>query len=151
MDTHTSSKHCAGNWSPACDSQGPRGKWLVVDDDSLIRSVIALALEDQTEVGVTECDSGDSAWEAWKGLRGIEGIITDLDMPGMNGLELASRIHAQNPEMPIILVTARPEGLDCEELREYGIRHILAKPFSCDALISALRQSVQTTTWLAAA
>jgi len=151
MDTNTSSNPCPGNWGPERGSEGPHGKWMVVDDDSLIRSVIALALEDLTKVDVIECDSGDSAWEAWKRVRGIEGIITDLDMPGMDGLELAARIHAQNPEMPIILVTARPEGLDSEKLREYGIRYLLAKPFSCDALISALHQSVQTTTWLAAA
>jgi CheY-like chemotaxis protein len=151
MDTHTSLNYYPVDRGAESGSEGPRGKWLIVDDDSLIRSVIALAFEDLTKFGTIECESGETAWEAWKGVRGIEGIITDRDMPGMNGLELAAKIHAQNPEMPIVLVTARPEGLDREELRECGIRSVLAKPFSCDDLLSALQQSMQTTTWLAAA
>lgn len=129
----------------------PSGKWLVVDDDPLMRSVIATVLEEQTNIAVVECDNGDLALEIWKRFPGIAGIVTDRNMPGMDGLELAARIHAQSPELPIILVTACPEGLDMSELREIGVRQIIAKPFSCDELVTAIHSILVATSWLAAA
>lgn len=129
----------------------PGGKWLVVDDDPMMRTVMATVLEEQANTAVIECDSGNLAWEAWKRFPGIAGVVTDRHMPGMDGLELAARIHAQRPEIPIILVTACLDGLDLSELREIGVREVIAKPFSCDELVSAIHGILAATSWLAAA
>ena len=146
MDTHTSLNSGLG-----LAVSGARGKWLVVDDDPLIRSVIASILEDHLNASVIECDSGDLAWEVWRQFPGIEGVITDRDMPGMDGLELAARIRAEDPAIPVILVTACPEGLDPEWLGKRGIDRMLTKPFSCGELASAVHASQEVTNLLAAA
>lgn len=129
----------------------PSGKWLVVDDDPLIREVIAGVLEDRFGATVIECDAGDVAWEIWKRFPGIQGIVTDRNMPGLDGLELASRIRAEDSEVPIILVTGCPEGLDPDRIREQGIDRMLEKPFSCEQLASAIYTSQHLTSLLEAA
>lgn len=151
MDTHTSLNYLPMSRVPEKGGFGPRGKWLVVDDDPLIRSVIAIVLEDLANISVVECNSGQVAWDAWRGLPNIEGVVTDLDMPGVNGIELAAKIHGKNPETPIILVTACAEDLEGIELRKFGIRRVISKPFSCKELVAALRETLRATNWLAAA
>jgi CheY-like chemotaxis protein len=151
METHTPSNRLPLNTGRTPFGQGQRGKWLVVDDDPLMRAVIAEVLIDRANAAVVECDSGEVAWEAWKNLPDIEGVVTDFDMPGMDGLELAAKIHAERPELPILLVTACCDDLDWSGLSRRGLRRVLPKPFSCDELLSAWEETQQTTNWLAAA
>jgi CheY-like chemotaxis protein len=150
MKTHTQ-LNCSSLGRELPRFFGISSKWLVVDDDSLMRSVLAAVVEDQIGADVVECESGATALNAWEDLSGIEGIITDRDMPGIDGLELAARIHAEAPELPIILVTARAEDLDRKYLCKCGIRIVLNKPFSFKELASAIQRSVSETSWLAAA
>ena len=130
---------------------GYRGKWLVVDDDSLMLSVLALIVENETGAEVVQCLSGEDAWSAWMKTSNIEGIVTDRDMPGMDGLELAAKVHAQDREVPIIVVTARAEDLAWAACSASGVRQVLSKPFSCRELAAAVQQGLQVTRWMAAA
>ena len=128
-----------------------RGKWIVVDDDPMTRAVIALVLKDVMRIEVIECNSGDLAWDVWRTIPGIEGVVTDLHMPGMNGLDLAERVHAHTPDAPIIMVTACPEDADWTDPRRIAIRRVVSKPFTCADLVTAMRETLQSTTWLEAA
>jgi CheY-like chemotaxis protein len=145
MNAHTLSK------SHPVTRGGCRGKWLVVDDDSMMRSVLALIVESETGTEIVQCESGEAAWSAWTETREIEGIVTDLDMPGIDGLELAARVHAQDRTVPIILVTAHADRLTWAKLAASGVRQVLPKPFTCGELAAAVHQSLKMTKRLAAA
>ncbi len=65
-------------------------------------------------------------------------VITDLSMPGMNGLELARALHARHATLPIILITGYLEHEELARSPESGIVHVLPKPFSSHDMQQAL-------------
>ena len=91
---------------------------LVVEDELLNREIMAEAL---VEAGFT-VDAADSADEAVRMLDedGYQLLVTDIHMPGrLDGIGLAQHVHGQDPTMPIVFVTGRPDVL--ARLRDAGI------------------------------
>ena len=97
---------------------------LLVDDDNAVREVTAEALR---EVGyeVLEAGSGAAALEVLEALK-IDLLIIDLAMPGMSGAQLATRVRANSPHLPILFVTG---FADRSLLADVSEAHIVGKPF----------------------
>jgi CheY-like chemotaxis protein len=118
----------------AAEASAPEGRYtiLVVDDDMLVALGTAAMLEDLGH-SVVAAHSGSEALEKLE-TGGIEIVLTDLAMPGMNGLELAARIRERFPDMPIILATGYAEkagdGAECFPR--------LSKPYSDAEVAQAL-------------
>ncbi len=70
-------------------------------------------------------------------------IITDMNMPHMNGIELSKILLEIRPDIPIILCTGSANSMDEEEIRALGIKGILPKPFMIEDIIK-LTNSVLT-------
>lgn len=107
---------------------------LVVEDNEDLRE---LTCEMITALGwqATGVGSAEAALEVLASLKaGIGAVFTDVQLPGMNGLELARRL-ADNPELPVVVVTGRALG---EELPP-GVR-LLYKPYRIDAVEEILAQ-----------
>lgn len=66
-------------------------------------------------------------------------VITDYDMPEMNGLELAERIHQIDPKIPVIIVTGRSNAVKAAKMVP-NIKRIVLKPYSLDMLSDAVRR-----------
>lgn len=104
---------------------------LVAEDNSALSRVISFALRRagfQTTVAI----NGDEAWEAAQ-VASFDLIVTDYQMPGLTGVELAARIRdlPNFAETPIVLLTAKALELNAEQLRDqYGVAAVLTKPFS---------------------
>ena len=103
---------------------------LVVDDSSTMRSLLVSTLED---LGSFEIEETSSGFEALKFLsRGRPDlIITDINMPDINGLELVSFVK-RNPltkEIPLIIVTTERGDRDRAKGLELGADEYLTKPF----------------------
>ena len=118
--------------SPRRSTARPHGRVLVVDDDPLILSATAAMLEDLGHT-VLEAGSGQAALDMLRG-RQVDLVITDQAMPGMTGTELARRIRAQWPELPIILASGYAELPNGEEP---GLPR-LSKPYQQDELAAAI-------------
>ena len=69
-------------------------------------------------------------------------LITDVQMPGMSGLDLQDRLIAQGSEIPIIFVTAFPEQTIRSRAQARGALACLEKPFGGETMIELLRQSL---------
>ncbi|WP_022851158.1 response regulator transcription factor [Limisalsivibrio acetivorans] len=69
-------------------------------------------------------------------------VITDIQMPMMDGLEMASRIMQDNPEVKIIVTTAFNEEPFLERAGKLGIEHYIKKPVLKDDLVSSLLECV---------
>jgi two-component system cell cycle sensor histidine kinase/response regulator CckA len=115
---------------------------LVVDGEPAIRALIACALEQK---GFPVLTSGDglSAISISRSCRGEIGLlITDVGMPQMDGPTLARALLAEDPDLPILFISAHhnPAGLDQFESAEF-----LAKPFSLDVLLSKVRALTRQT------
>ena len=71
-------------------------------------------------------------------------LITDLQMPGLSGVELQSLLLAQARHMPIILVTAFPEEPTRNRVMEAGALGFLSKPFETQTLIKLIEKAIAT-------
>jgi two-component system nitrogen regulation response regulator GlnG len=121
-------------------------KVWVVDDDRSIRWVLEKAL---TQAGmVVECfDSGNSL------LRQLDRkqpdvIVSDIRMPGIDGLSLLSHIQEHNPALPVIITTAHSDLDSAVESYQRGAFEYLPKPFDIEEVVAvtkrALAQSRET-------
>ncbi len=108
----------------------PAPRALVVDDDPEGRAVLRHALE-MEGWQVVEARDGREALERESAVR-PDVVITDLEMPGMDGVELASRLRERREDLPLLAVTRRPP----EEAGTGGdpFDAVLRKPVSLPAL-----------------
>jgi len=106
---------------------------LVVDDDRLLL-VSTCAMLDDLGYKSYEAASGARALEILRATSGIDLVITDQIMPHMTGAQLATKIHAQWPDLPVVLATGYAEQLKgvVAELPR------LAKPFNQMALLQVI-------------
>ncbi len=103
---------------------------VVADDDPAVRNVIATTLE---AAGYQVAVAGD-AEQALAAAVEADLLLTDIEMPGMTGLELAVRLRHQQPHLPVLLVS----GTSNADPR----RPFLAKPFTPDALLAAVEAAL---------
>jgi DNA-binding NtrC family response regulator len=112
---------------------------ILVDDDSAVREMLGEYLTSQgAELYVFE--SGDAAFAAiFEGslkdkLDDVDLLITDLMMPGMNGIELVQRLKKINPDIPSLLVTAHGTIDSAIEATKAGVYNYIVKPFRLNEL-----------------
>lgn len=106
---------------------------LVVDDDPAVLDVIVDMLE---ELGceVVRAQCGADALDRLEQNRDISILITDINMPGMDGHELAERASRARPELNVLQLSGR-------EPRRGGLP-MIRKPFSMEELASTMRRTV---------
>jgi len=104
---------------------------LVVDDEPHILHVVSLKLRNAGFNVITALDAED-AFDLAIGGGGIDLVLTDFQMPGMSGVELAKQLHAEprTKHLPVMLLTAHGLAIEQIELRRAGIDVCLSKPFS---------------------
>ncbi len=108
----------------------PAGTILIADDESHILNVVSLKLTNAGFTVITARD-GHEAIELARQEHPIL-VITDYHMPNASGLELcaALRSDATTRDIPAILLTARGYSLEPQDMANFGIRCMIAKPFS---------------------
>ena len=115
---------------------------LVVDDDRILLELFKQILE--REGFVAHCvASGEEAIEQIK-ERTFSLMITDFNMPGLNGLELARKGMEIAPQMPIIMDTSGISPKIIRLAKEIGISKVLAKPFLQTELMKTIRDAIGT-------
>jgi two-component system, NtrC family, response regulator AtoC len=112
---------------------------LVVEDEEKLRRVIELQL---TSAGF-DVDKAGSAEEALKMAERADLILTDLKLPGMDGLQLLSRIRQQNSQSPVIVMTAFGTVENAVEAMKAGAADFLLKPFSLDHLMTVVHKALE--------
>jgi two-component system response regulator AtoC len=110
---------------------------LVVDDDPGVRFALTEVLGERGHRVVTAA----SGHEALGKLEGVDVVVTDLAMPGMDGLELVSRIAERDPALPVILVTAHGSDQMVRIAQGRGARGCLCKPFDIDEIAIAIERA----------
>lgn len=109
---------------------------LVVDDDHHVLESILLLLSAHGYPVVT----ADCAAEALHRLddREIKIVLTDIRMPGMDGIELAGKIHARDPDLPVLIMTAYVETEVAVGALKSGAFDFIYKPINHELLIHAI-------------
>ena len=113
---------------------------LLVDDDPDLLKLISLRL---TSAGyrVRSAGSGEAALAAIAVTRPAI-VITDLKMPGLDGLQLFEAIHRQHPAMPVIILTAHGTIPEAVSATQRGVFGFLTKPFDSQELLQKVAAAV---------
>jgi CheY-like chemotaxis protein len=113
---------------------------MVVEDETSVRQVAARALAD-AGYRVVEAESGAQALQlAGSTSQPLALLLTDVVMPGMSGRELAGKMTELRPGLPVLYTSGYTDGeILRRELLEPGAAFV-AKPFTADALVRAVRQ-----------
>jgi CheY-like chemotaxis protein len=119
---------------------GGSARVLLVDDEAALAEVGKKMLE-QMGYGVTFQTSGRQALEIFGAAPDdFDLVITDQTMPRMSGTELAKSLLALRPTLPILLTTGYSATLNLEQAHALGIRELLLKPYTAQALGGAIRR-----------
>ena len=115
-----------------------RARVLLVEDDDDNRELMAELLA-AAGFAVVGAASGDEALRILA-ARGADVVVTDVGMPGMGGLELATAVKARLPGLPVVAVTGWAERDDIAQARGREIDAVLVKPVDPEALIRTVRE-----------
>jgi two-component system response regulator HydG len=108
-----------------------KGRVLVVDDDRDMGSVVAEGLDDRGYDALAVSSSADALAKL---AEPFDAVVTDLRMPGVDGLELVAASRKLAPERPVIVMTAFSAVDTAVESIRRGAYHYLTKPFKLDEL-----------------
>ena len=114
---------------------------LVVDDSATTRMLISLTLKKEGTYTIIEVANGQEAVDKL-GDQSVDCVLTDLNMPQMNGLDLIEYIRAKHsePTVPIIVITTRGEEEARDEGLAKGANAYLTKPISGPKLVSLVKE-----------
>lgn len=118
-------------------------KVLIVDDSATARMLIRRCFEiaGWMDAEFVEASDGQDALGKISG-DGVDLLVTDLNMPNMDGVELVRRVRGgtQCPECPVIVITSTGNEAKEAQLREVGASLILSKPISPAMISDALEK-----------
>jgi two-component system C4-dicarboxylate transport response regulator DctD len=113
---------------------------LLVDDDAQMRASTVQALE-LAGLAVTGFSSAEEVLDhAGPGLNGV--VISDIRMPGMDGMTLLQRLRDVDADLPVILITGHAEVQLAVEAMRRGAYDFIEKPFVTQSLIAVLRRAM---------
>jgi DNA-binding response OmpR family regulator len=107
---------------------------LLIDDDPSLLEVLALAFADAGHSVATAAD-GAAGWRAL-GEPGVELVVSDVNMPLIDGFALCRKLRAAGHEVPLILLTSRDSDIDEALGLDVGADDYVSKPFSTRVLLS---------------
>lgn len=116
-------------------------KILIVDDSASMRQMVSFTLKRDGEHTVTDSADGQQALQAVQRQK-FDLVITDLNMPKMNGLELSKALRAR-PDYrftPILVLTTESSQEIKQQGRQVGVTGWLVKPFNPDQLVSVVKK-----------
>jgi DNA-binding NtrC family response regulator len=117
-------------------------KILVIDDEVDMLMLLRMIIEDNTSCTV---ETTNNPTEALQMLAGGEYdlVITDLKMPGIDGLELFARLREGESPPPVIIITAYGSSEAADEAIHQGIADFITKPFKKERILLTIRRTLE--------
>jgi CheY-like chemotaxis protein len=118
---------------------------LVVDDEADVEMLFRQQFRRELRAGRFAMEFAKSGGEALTMMRGSEGdrlilLVSDINMPGMSGLELLPRIKSERPDLPVIMITAYGDAATRRVALERGAAGLIPKPVD----FSVLKAEIET-------
>lgn len=112
----------------------------IIDDDEAVRDSLAVLLETRDVAVATYASAEEFLPQLADGVRGC--VVTDMQMPGMDGLELLHAIRGRHAELPVVVMTGRAGATLAEEALRQGATAFLQKPFAPEPFLQTLRAAM---------
>ncbi len=113
---------------------------LVVDDEAVIRRLVRSVLRRRGFTILEAADGRAAVRQVFEHHGRLDLLITDLQMPGLNGLEVAAMVTLARPATAVVLMTGDPAALAGAETGVPG--PVLRKPFSTEELLQAVAEAL---------
>ena len=115
---------------------------LVIDDELDMLMLIRMIIEDSTDY---EVETTNNPSEGLKMLaeRDYDLVITDLKMPGMDGLEVSEELWKIRPDIPVIIITAYGSPEAADEALKKGVADFITKPFRKDTMVFTMNRILE--------
>lgn len=112
---------------------------LVVDDDDVIRETLCELL-----AADYVCQTADTAEEALAKLdaQHFDVVLTDISMPGLNGMELLQRVVENHPGTPVIIISGHSDQDQAQRLIDRGAFDFLLKPFRLEVVEASVKRAI---------
>ena len=123
-------------WKNDRNEQGSNLKFLVIDDSSTMRRIVINTLSRLGYSSILEAENGIQGWEVLSQNTDINMLITDWNMPEMNGLELVKKVRSDSRfnDLPIIMVTTEGGKAEVITALKAGVNNYIVKPFTPQVL-----------------
>ena len=115
------------------------GRVLVVDDEPGVLFTLKEVLVDRGHEAITAAGGR----EALTRLEGVEAVITDLSMPGMDGLELLQALRERDASLPVVLLTAHGSEKVAVAAMKAGAYDYATKPFDIDEILVVVERALE--------
>ncbi len=112
----------------------------IIDDDRSIRWVLEKALQKEN-FSIRSFESADGVLETLES-ESPDAVISDIRMPGIDGLELLGQIHKQDPDIPVIIMTAHSDLDSAVTSYQSGAFEYLPKPFDLEDAVSLSKRAI---------
>ena len=113
----------------------------VIDDDERLRAALIELLDSLGHPADGFASAED--FLAATGPRSYACIISDIQMPGMTGIELQQRLAADGSTVPVVMITGRPEPDLEQRVLAFGAVCLLKKPLEADLLVDSLQTALR--------
>ena len=130
------------------DESTAQAQILVVDDETVVVSLVRDALEDDN-YAVETCGSAEEALQ-WLTRKHFDLLITDIRMPGMDGIELVCRGREMHPDLGVIFITGYANLASAKNAIKQGAFDYIMKPFELSEIRQAVRNALKIKSEVAA-
>ena len=117
---------------------------MIVDDSRVMELQIRKLLEDSDYEVTAYCENGEEAIASYREVL-PDIVLTDIIMPGIDGLEAAQVIVEEHPQARVVMMTSLTDDGSLNEADTVGARGFLVKPLTREALLEALDEALQDT------
>ncbi len=114
---------------------------LVVDDEKDIRKIVSRILEKSGYKAITAGDAMEGLMQLHE--NSVDLVITDIRMPGMNGLDLIKQVHEIQPGIPVIIITGYGTFDLAVEALARGAFFFVTKPFETSTLVNVVKKGLR--------
>jgi two-component system chemotaxis response regulator CheY len=116
---------------------------LIVDDSSSLRMVVKLALQ-RAGYEVLEAGDGQQALGVLEGTPKVHLIVSDVNMPNMDGITFVTRVkqHPRHKFVPVVMLTTEGQDTKKEQGRAAGAKAWIVKPFNPPQLLDAVSKLI---------
>ena len=115
---------------------------LIVDDELDMLMLLRMMIEDSTEYEVETTNNPSEAIKILK-EKDIDLVISDLKMPGMDGIELFDELREVSPDVPVIIITAYGSLELADEAMKKGVADFITKPFRKDNILFTISRVLE--------
>jgi len=113
---------------------------VLIDDDPHLRQALSQTLDLAGLKVLTLAEANGLAARIERDWPGV--VVSDIRMPGMDGLELLSDLHGRDPELPVLLITGHGDVPLAVQAMRAGAYDFLEKPFASDSLLDSVRRAL---------